>query len=636
MAFKVGQESIAGGYIGSSSASAIYIGAVLAWSAATPTPPTPPTPSQNKVLVVEGILEAANMNEGYSVNTSDDYSNVFDFNSSWNDVELIAENTFYVNEPYSGTYENNTITIEGPFSSSTYNVLFTGGDGGCYNIVDNTISFSFSSDSATVQSDWTTHTDEECVCSEMGGTWDGNQCIMPEPDPCEQYGSQEECDCVQGGGYWDGVECHYDEPPTFEGLEASPTTIGFYPSATTAEVMVKSSEYWEITNLPSWLSASTMTGDSGEIAVTFENISQTAETSDTITITSMNYNCTIDVEYSDSAITFVDGVRSSSAPSWDLANCLDTGIFVTGDDDTRFRIKYYGAGVFSDRIVGFDSIECDGNDNADFRYFPDMADAATGRIDNLYGLYNDGQYYDVTFGNLFVYDNLNSTMIASAGTFNGVKTDVSIRIDMSVNWIKEVIIMRNINGTWTDIADFKAAEIGGVYGLFNTIGNNFLTKSDIIDTNTPPTPQQSTYLIMDISNIPSDGQVHTYTVYNDQTERMSVLEVDMDNMTVNYTDDPDGLGVSFSTGYDDQGDISQGWIRWELYGPFNGQYYIDVDGVQLQTAAPYYDGSEMVAYVDVTSDTMDTYSCYGEWDCVQNNPLCTWDPNTGTCDCGGV
>ena len=41
MVVKVGNESIAGGYIGSSSASAIYIGADLIWSAGTAPTPTP-------------------------------------------------------------------------------------------------------------------------------------------------------------------------------------------------------------------------------------------------------------------------------------------------------------------------------------------------------------------------------------------------------------------------------------------------------------------------------------------------------------------------------------------------------------------------------------------------------------------
>lgn len=272
----------------------------------------------------------------------------------------------------------------------------------------------------------------------------------------------------------------------FNGMKVTPTELTFNTSRTSGSTKVKCSEYWEITSLPSWLSASTTSGDSGETIVTFENISQSADTADTITFESANYSEDVDVSYSEVAYNYIEGVRSSSAPFWDLDNYLDTGIYVTGDEDTRVRIKYYGGGEFSDRIVGFDANETGGDDNADFRYFPTMADAGEGRIDGLYGLYNDGQYYDITFGNLFVYDNLNSTMVSDIGSFTGISTNVSIRIDMSVNWIKEVIIMREINGTWTDIADFIAAEDNGTYGMYDEIGDTFLTKNDLVGLLTPP------------------------------------------------------------------------------------------------------------------------------------------------------
>lgn len=271
----------------------------------------------------------------------------------------------------------------------------------------------------------------------------------------------------------------------FVGLKAKPTSLAFGLYNPSASTTIKSSEPWSITSLPAWLSASTASGDTGETVVVFENVSQSADTADTITIETANFQLSLGVEYESNPMILLDGVRSSSAPYWDLDNYLDTGIYVTGDEDTRFRIKYYGAGVFSDRIVGFDATEC-GSDDEDFRYFPEMADAATGRINGLYNLYLEDQYYDITFGNLFVYDNLNSTMVSDVGTFNGINTGTTIRIDMSVNWIKEVVIMRDINGTWTDIADFKAAELGGEYGLWDDIGQTWYTKQDLVGLSTPP------------------------------------------------------------------------------------------------------------------------------------------------------
>lgn len=274
-----------------------------------------------------------------------------------------------------------------------------------------------------------------------------------------------------------GTDLVYASGP-FMGLVVKPSSFTLRPNTPSATTVVKSSEYWEVTSLPAWLSASTISGNSGETTVVFENTSQSADTADTITIESANYQADIEANYDDATYTLIDGVRSSSAPSWNLSNHLDTGFYVTGDEDTKFRIKYIGGGVFSDRIVGFDAMEC-GSDAEDFRYFPEMADAGSCRV-NLPSLYSSGQNYDIDFGNLYVYDNINSNMIANYGTCHTINTGTTIRIDMSTNWINEVVISRSINGAWTDIADFKAAEVGGAYGLYDTVNDTFLTKQDLV------------------------------------------------------------------------------------------------------------------------------------------------------------
>ena len=303
-------------------------------------------------------------------------------------------------------------------------------------------------------------------------------------------GGDEVAECYVGGDAV--VEAYLGEDLVFstgplQGLSVTPTELKFNPVTTSASTKVKSSEHWEITSLPAWLSASTMSGDSGETIVTFENISQSADTAETITFSSATFSARVSSSFANIIYTFIEGVRSSNAPYWDLNDCLDTGLYVTADNGTRIRVKYYGTGVFSDRIVGFDSIEC-GSDDEDFRYFPDMADAADGRINGLNNLYNDDQYYDITFSNLRVFDNINNNTIADSGVYNGVNTSTTIRIDMSVNWIKEVVIQQNNNDhTWSDIADFKAAEDpNGNYGLYDDIRNVWLTRNDLVGTATQP------------------------------------------------------------------------------------------------------------------------------------------------------
>lgn len=298
-------------------------------------------------------------------------------------------------------------------------------------------------------------------------------------------GGDEVTECYVGGDAvveaYLGEDLVFSRGP-FQGLKVTPTELNFNPVTTSASTKVKSSEYWEITSLPAWLSASTMSGDSGETIVTFENISQSADTAETITFSSATFSASVSSSFVNFTYTFIEGVRSSNAPNWDLSDCLDTGIYVTSDTDTKIRVKYYGTGVFSDRIVGFDATEC-GSDDNDFRYFPPMADAADGRINDLYGYDFNGQYYDITFSNLKVFNNLNSSTISDSGVYNGVNTGTTIRIDMSVNWIKEVEIIRNE----VTIADFKAAEDpNGNYGLYDDIRNVWLTRNDLVGTATQP------------------------------------------------------------------------------------------------------------------------------------------------------
>ena len=420
----------------------------------------------------------------------------------------------------------------------------------------------------------------------------------------------------------------------FMGLKLIPSSVDFHLESLSATTKVKSSEPWQITSNPSWITASPASGDSGETIVSFVSDELSAATSGSVVFESASYSASLNTTFN--TVQFVDAVRMSTAPTWNQFNALNTHIPV-GDTGATIRVKYWGTGVFSDRIVGTYPLSPDADDygigdGQDFRYFPTMADAGSGRLD-FSGYDTDGQYYDVTFGNLYVYDNLSEQYASGpSGPFSDVDTRTDIRIDMSVNWIAEVIITNNNNV----IYDGKAAKVGNSYGMYDVVSDTFLTDANLgIVPRTAPTPQQQdTYLIMDIS-VPNDGAAHEYKVLNSDNETISILKIDTSDWSHECTDDPDGYGYGFYTDeFDDQGDLSQGFARWKIKGQFNGQYYIYADNIQLETAIPDYDGSEMVVYVDVSSDTMATFSCYEEWDCVQNNPTCTWNSNTGECECG--
>ena len=141
------------------------------------------------------------------------------------------------------------------------------------------------------------------------------------------------------------------------------------------------------------------------------------------------------------------------------------------------------------------------------------------------------------------------------------------------------------------------------------------------------------YLVIEVSNIPSDGQVHTYGVYNSYDEFLSELSIDTSDWSYSYADDPDGQGYPFATyNFTDGGDLSGGWFRWEIYGPFSGLYDVRVDGSSILSAQADFDGTNGVVYVvyDGSSDLMTDYSSYDEYDCMVNN-CGDWDGRNCNC-----
>ena len=82
----------------------------------------------------------------------------------------------------------------------------------------------------------------------------------------------------------------------FQGLRITPSTISFNSASLTGEVKVKSSEVWTMT-VPSWISASVITGGTGETIVTLTATTQTATTTGTITVSSANYSASTNAVY---------------------------------------------------------------------------------------------------------------------------------------------------------------------------------------------------------------------------------------------------------------------------------------------------------------------------------------------------
>ena len=171
-----------------------------------------------------------------------------------------------------------------------------------------------------------------------------------------------------------------------------------------------------------------------------------------------------------------NGIRKEDAPDWNLDDYIDTGVYVPSQSNTTIRMRYIGGGVFSDRIVGFDAIEC-GSDDEDFRYFPELADAGNLRINDAPSyLYRRGRQRDITFGNLWIYDNIEEQMLNDYGQSGSpIDINTTIRIDMSTNWMQEVAIYDNGVAVWSGVS----AYYDGEYGFYDTVGNTFHTNTGL-------------------------------------------------------------------------------------------------------------------------------------------------------------
>lgn len=113
----------------------------------------------------------------------------------------------------------------------------------------------------------------------------------------------------------------------FQGLKVRPSSLSFNPNSLTNSISIKSSESWSMT-VPSWISASVLTGDTGETIVSLTATTQTADTTDSIIITSANYSASAECTYAN--VQYLTSIQTDGA-CW-----FDTGIIP--DIDTRIEM----------------------------------------------------------------------------------------------------------------------------------------------------------------------------------------------------------------------------------------------------------------------------------------------------------
>lgn len=83
----------------------------------------------------------------------------------------------------------------------------------------------------------------------------------------------------------------------FIGVKTTPKSIVFTPSVLTSTIKVKSSEPWEITSIPAWITASQVSGDTGETIVGISATTQNQDISGTTIFTTNSFSGSLTVKY---------------------------------------------------------------------------------------------------------------------------------------------------------------------------------------------------------------------------------------------------------------------------------------------------------------------------------------------------
>lgn len=269
-----------------------------------------------------------------------------------------------------------------------------------------------------------------------------------------------------------GTDLVYQSGP-FQGLKLYPNKISFNPESLSSELKVKSSEAWSMT-LPAWLSASSTASTSGETVITLSATTQTASTSGTIVVTSANYSASTTASYTD--FTPVNYIHSQN-----MSNNSQKYITLPVNCTANSRVRIVGKGARCTTgwmVIGNGLSDQSG----DWRWFGTgptniYFDINKNRLNDSGTKYNPfGRNYDFDFtlGNHYWTAEYSGQTYNANGVYQNNVTSRPFILVLGVLWISAVQIW---DGE-TLVFDGKAAKMGNDYGLFDTVGGEFITSND--------------------------------------------------------------------------------------------------------------------------------------------------------------
>lgn len=180
-------------------------------------------------------------------------------------------------------------------------------------------------------------------------------------------------------------------------------------------------------------------------------------------------------------LAYIHNRNMASNPNWDLL--IDTGIYFT--QNTSWRIKYQWKGYTNGNVVAG---RYPNNDSQDWRYFDHQAyhtyDIMGSRLEG--GSLVNGVDYDITCSNNAIYDNINQTYIrqGTAQTIGSLIQGYTVGVDATSIWLKSFEVFDDNGNT---VFNGVAAEVEGVYGLWDSVSNQLVTNPSMNLTGEPLT-----------------------------------------------------------------------------------------------------------------------------------------------------
>ena len=254
-------------------------------------------------------------------------------------------------------------------------------------------------------------------------------------------------------------------------FEVDTDNLKFPISGGTQTITITANDDWVMT-IPEWLTASKSSGmSSSTVSLTAGSTETGREGSIVITCGDKTHTIVVK-QYS---VRFVSCIYLDSQ-NFPMQNpspntyMLNSGIYPA--QDVEVRIGYIGTGVYNgSTVAGFYG---DFPDNNDFRYFTysnsAYLDAGSQRLStSTFATTSNGVTYDLSFGSLWLYNNLTDTYILN-GNPTTIRTDVTIGVDIASIKLKSL----QIKNGGVVVFDGKAAVDNNGAGLYDTISGSMI------------------------------------------------------------------------------------------------------------------------------------------------------------------